>query len=192
MLPNAALRPGREPPVADATLVARIRDGDRWAKEMLFRRHVESVGTLAMRVLQHRADAEDAVHDTFVAAFRDIHQLRDPDAVGAWLRRIAVNRIHRRFRKRKLLRRLGLDRSVPTETLEACCTPDASPELRAELALIDRRLERLDGPERLAWTLRHVEGATLPEVADALNVSLSTAKRRLRAAEDALGLEAKP
>lgn len=184
------MRSTGEPPVSDAELVARIRDDDRWAKEMLFRRYIEAVGSLAVRVLQHRADAEDIAHDTFVAAFRDIDQLREPAAVRGWIMQIAVNRIHRRFRRRQLLRRIGLDRSVPSETLEACCSDDASPEVRAELALIDRRLRRLSAKERLAWVLRHVEGATLPEVAEALDVSLSTAKRRLREANAKLGLEA--
>ena len=69
-------------------------------------------------------------------------------------------------------------------SLEALATDDASPEVRAELAKLDRVLGELDPQLRIAWMLRFVEGWELTEVAAALDVSLATAKRRIKAARE--------
>ena len=61
---------------------------------------------------------------------------------------------------------------------------DASPEQRAELALLDRALARLPQKPRTAWILRHVVGCSLEEVAAACDCSLTTIKRRLGEAEE--------
>ena len=97
----------------------------------------------------------------------------------AWLLRIAVHQAHRRFRKRKLRRKLGMDRSVEEASLEALAQPGTSTEARAELACIDRVLSRVTAAQRFAWMLRHVEGMSLDEVAHACDCSLATAKRRI-------------
>lgn len=165
----------------DAALVRRALDGDRWGEETLYRRHVRRVMGTAMRLLGDRADAEDVVQDAFVAAFRDLEQLREPSAFGAWLLRIAIARIHRRFRRRRMLRLFGLghDGDLPLESL---LSDEASPEDHAELSLLAQVVRRMPSNERTAWTLRHVEGYKLEEVAAACGCSLATAKRRLDAA----------
>ena len=62
------------------------------------------------------------------------------------------------IRKRKMLRLLGLDRTTPQETLEAFAHDDLAPEARAELAIIDRELEKMPAELRIVWVLRHAEG----------------------------------
>jgi RNA polymerase sigma-70 factor (ECF subfamily) len=92
--------------------------------------------------------------------------------------------VHRRFRRRRLLRSLGFDRSEdPAAALERIAAPDAGPEVRSELASLGRILHVLPIVERIAFSLRHIEGATLDEVASSCGCSLATAKRRIAAAE---------
>ena len=62
--------------------------------------------------------------------------------------------------------------------------PDTTPELRAELGLLSRALERISAGERIAWMLRHVEGLSLEEVAQECDCSLATAKRRISSAQE--------
>ena len=172
-----------EPRAPDTELVDRLARGDQWAKEALYRRYVKLVWTTALHLVENRADAQDVVQDTFVEAFRDVSALRKHTALRPWLLRICVHQAHRRFRRRKLLRRLGLDRSIDDAPLEALLHGGATAEQQLELRAVDRALHRASSGERLAWILRYVDGHTLEEVADLCGCSLATAKRRLSEAQ---------
>jgi RNA polymerase sigma-70 factor (ECF subfamily) len=165
-------------------LAERINRGDAWAEEAFYRRHVAGVTAVVRRLLGNSLDAEDVVQDAFVTAFEIWGQLRDPDQAGRWLLTIAIRKTYRRFRKRRLLRLLGLDRTTDDATLEALGRPDATGEARAELALLDRVLARVSAAERVAWMLRYVEGMSLDEIAETCACSLATAKRRISGANE--------
>lgn len=170
--------------VSDAALVERAVSGDRWAMEALYRRHVRRVTNAVTRVLGRSADADDVVQDAFIVAFDRLEELREPAAFRGWLARIAMNEVRGRLRKRRLLRRLALDRGEDDVSLESLAITDASPEVKAELARIDRVLARMGAEPRMAWMLRYVEGWALDEIAVALDCSLATAKRRIKDAQD--------
>lgn len=178
--------PGRRTAAApsdDATLVAGVLAGDRAAEEALYRRHAPSVLQLATRLLRSNDDANDVLQDAFVTAFEELAALRERDAFRGWLHRITVRLVHRRFRRRRLLGLIGLDRSSQDVSLESLADDSASPEVRVELRWLDAALARIDDRERIAWMLRHVEGLALEEVAEACDCSLATVKRRVAAAE---------
>ena len=178
--------PEREPialapvaPISVGELAERISRGDAWAEEAFYRRHVAGVRAVVRRLLANSLDAEDVVQDAFVTAFEIWGQLRDPEQAGRWLLTIAIRKVHRRFRKRRLLRLLGLDHTTDDATLEALGKPDAVGEARAELALLDRALARTSAAERVAWMLRYVEGMSLDEITRICDCSLATTKRRI-------------
>lgn len=166
----------------DAELVARAREGDSWALDMLYRRHVQLVASTAIRLLRNRSEAEDVVQESFLLAFQNLRQLEQASAFRAWVVRIAVSRVHRRFRWRKVRAWVGLgadeDATLVREALD-----QVTPEQRAELALLDRALGAMPFELRTAWVLRHVVGCALEEVAAGCGCSLATAKRRIAAAE---------
>jgi RNA polymerase sigma-70 factor (ECF subfamily) len=168
---------------SDAELVSRALRGDRWGREMLYRRHAGRLLALATRLLANRGDAEEVVQDTFVTGFAQLATLREPAAVGGWLGQIAVSLVRRRIRKARLLRRLGLDRGADDATLESLGDPAITPEQRTELALVDRALAGTSSSSRIAWMLRRVEGLPLAEVATLCGCSLATAKRRITDAD---------
>lgn len=170
-----------QPPTpSDAELVVRARGGDRGAEEVLYRRYARYVGGLAARLLGSQGDAEDILQETFLIAFQQLASLRDDVAFRAWVAQIAVSRVRRRYRRRRLLRLFGL---VDDEAgMIELAAPGASSEMLADLALVDAALRRLPGEQRIAWVLRHVEGYALDEVARAIGCSLATAKRRIGAA----------
>jgi len=173
----------------DEELVARALRGEVLAEEVLFRRHAPSLLAVALRLLGRRSEAEDAVQDTFVLALERLDQLRDPSALRAWLRCIVVSQARRRLRRARMLRSLGIARAPGDDevSLESLASNDASPDTHAQLAQIDRVLRRLPVDERLAWTLRRVEGWQLADVASACDCSLATAKRRIAVADRAVG-----
>jgi RNA polymerase sigma-70 factor (ECF subfamily) len=168
--------------VGDAELVARALSGDRWSRDVLYRRHAHYLLAISARLLSSRGEAEEVVQDTFVVGLEQLGTLRDPAAIRAWLAQIAVSLVRRRLRRGRLLRFLGLDQP-PDASLEALASPSMRPDDLAELALIDQVLRRMRADLRIAWMLRRVEGLALPEVASACTCSLATVKRRIAAVD---------
>ena len=171
--------------LGDGELVARALDGDRWSRDMLYRRHAHYLLAISARLLSSRGEAEEVVQDTFVVGFEQLGTLREPGALRGWLAQIAVSLVRRRLRRGRLLRFLGLDQPADA-TLEALASPTIRPDDRTELALIDQVLRRMRADLRIAWMLRRVEGLALPDVASACTCSLATAKRRIAAADAVL------
>ncbi|MGA2448444.1 MAG: RNA polymerase sigma factor [Polyangiaceae bacterium] len=178
-----ARQDAEEESLEDERLVERACAGDRAAEETIYRRHVRFVSGLVMRLLVDPAETEDVVQDTFVLALEQMRRLRQGRALRAWLAQIAVSQARRRFRRRRLLRFLGFERGDPTMTLEAIASQDASPEVRSDLAALGKLLGELPVDQRIAWSLRHIEGCSLDEVAAACRCSLATAKRRIATAD---------
>ncbi|HET7543250.1 MAG TPA: RNA polymerase sigma factor [Polyangiaceae bacterium] len=175
------LDPAPEP--SDLDLARRIAQGERWAEEAFYRRYAAQVLALAQRLLGNSWDAEDVTQETFVTAFEIWHQLREQERARSWLMQIAVRKVHRQFRRRRLLRLLGLERSWDDLPLEALARDDTSAELRSELQVLDLALKSLAPKAKIPWMLRYVEGLPLEEVADRCECSLSTAKRRIADAQ---------
>jgi len=169
--------------LTDADLVERARAGDRWAEEVIYRRHVAYVGWLVVRLIGRHHDAEDVLQEVFTIALEHLRSLRDGTAVRAWLTQIAVSRARRRLQRRRLMRLCGLDRGADDATLASLASNGCSPETHAELRLISDALGALPAGARIAWTLHRVEGLTLDEVAAACRCSLATAKRRVAAGD---------
>jgi RNA polymerase sigma-70 factor (ECF subfamily) len=190
-LPDLIASPKRTAPMAEAErahdsdgeLVRRARAGERRAEELLYRRHVQYVQGLLVRLLVNRAEAEDAVQETFVIALDQLGSLRETDAFRGWLAQIAVSRARRRFRRKKLLQVLGFASGDGDAAVDLAPGPNASASVRAEMATLGQLLGRLATEERLAWSLRHLEGDSLDEVAAHCGCSLATAKRRIALAD---------
>lgn len=172
--------------IADADLVARVREGDRWAEDALYRRYARPIAGLVARLLGSSQDVEDVVHDAFVSAFEQIERLREPEKFRAWLGRIAVIKVRRTLRRRRLRRSLGLLPMNDDTALERLASKTVSPDVRADLAVVDGILRRLPATVRIAWMLRYVEGHQVDEVADLCACSLATAKRRIAAGQKAM------
>jgi RNA polymerase sigma-70 factor, ECF subfamily len=140
--------------ISDAELVARALRGDRWSRNVLYRRHAHYLLAIATRLLASRNEGEEVVQDTFVVCFEQLATLRDPAVVRPWLAQIAISLVRRRLRRGKLLRLLGLDRSADDATLAAFAAPSLRPDDRAELALVDEVLHRLPAEQRIACETR--------------------------------------
>src|SRR5262249_46731357 len=108
--------------VNDAELVDRAIRGDRWGREVLYRRHAGYLLGMAARRCGTRGDAEEVVQDAFIAAFERLDTLRDAGALRVWLGQIVVNLVRHRLRRLRLLRVLGLDRGADA-TLETLAAP---------------------------------------------------------------------
>jgi RNA polymerase sigma-70 factor (ECF subfamily) len=169
--------------LADSELVRRAVAGDHWAEEVLYRRYAAILLGVCTRLLRGRADAEDVVQDAFVDALDQLATLRDPAEFRRWLTGIAVHKVHRHFRRRRLLRALGLWNSRQEEPLESLLAAGVPAEHYAQVMCLDYALRQLPEVQRIAWQLRYLEGCRLEEVAGHCRCSLATVKRRIAEAD---------
>jgi RNA polymerase sigma-70 factor (ECF subfamily) len=162
-------------------LVRGLEAAEPWAERALVRAETAHVERILTRMLGFSAELDDLTQEVFIRAFARIAELREPESLRAWLSSIAVFVAREAIRRKRRRRWLVF---LPAEE---------SPELPADGALLEARsalrvfYEVLDGfaaDERIAFTLRFVEGMELSEVADACQVSLATIKRRLKRASD--------
>ncbi len=175
LLADVVALPRDEPD--DSELVRRAKTGEVWAHEAIYRRYVQRVARVGQQLLRDPADVDDIVQETFLIAFETIGRLSEPAALRGWLTGIAVHRVHRRFRWHRFTRLWT--RSELAASRETRTSHDASPEVRAELVLIDQVLARVPLKVRTPWVLRRVLGDSLEEIAEACGCSLATVKRRI-------------
>jgi len=151
-----------------------------------FRAHAGFVASVALRVLGRPSEVDDLVQDVFLCVLPRIRDLREPAAVRGWLAVITARLARRRLRSRRWKVWLGVGSDHDYSQL---ADGAASPQDRALIGELYRALDRLPVHQRLAWTLRHVEGLELAAVAEACTCSLATVKRWIGAAEAALRME---
>jgi RNA polymerase sigma-70 factor (ECF subfamily) len=179
---EASPRKGGLPlPPLDPNLDADAPPSDpRAAVEDAFRRYAPLVASLGLRITALRDEIDDFVQEVFLRATRGIGGLRHQGATKAWLVSITINVARQRLRVKKLRRIVGIDN--PTE-YEELVDPALSPEDKLLLTRMYRALDAMPVNQRLAWSLRHIEGERLETVALLCGCSLATAKRRIVAAQ---------
>jgi len=153
------------------------------AHEQLYRRHAAFAFNLAARIAGSTSDVEDVVHDAFLRAFDNLDNLRNPKAFKSWLGSIVVHAMRSRLRRSRWMRLFGLGQPGDPVDIDALTSDQASPGARAELAQVYALLQTLPADDRIAWTLRYVEGHDLKGTADLCDCSLATVKRRIRRAQ---------
>ena len=161
--------------IDDAVLLERVVGGDRDAFTVLMGRHQDRIFSVCLRMMGNRASALDATQETFLTLFRKAHQYRAGATVGTWLYRIAINNCYDLLRKEK--RR-------PTEAIPDYLDP-ADPRAEDPFASVElsgpiaAALARLSPDFRAVVVMSDIEGYSLPEVADRLDLPIGTVKSRL-------------
>ncbi|HJR88268.1 MAG TPA: sigma-70 family RNA polymerase sigma factor [Acidimicrobiia bacterium] len=169
----------------DAVLIERVVGGDHDAFTALMRRHQDRIFSVCLRMMGNRAAALDATQETFLTLYRKAGQYRAGAAVGTWLYRIAINTCYDHLRRER--RRPSepmpdyLDPVDPTAT-----DPFTSVELAAPIAAA---LANLSVDFRSVVVLSDIEGFSLPEVAERLDLPIGTVKSRLFRARRQLAAE---
>ena len=167
---------------ADARLADRIRSGDTEALGELYDRYAGTAVGTALRVVGSREEAEDVVHDAFVAVWRKIDRFdAERGSLRAWLMTVVRNRAIDRVRARRAsidvddADERSLLRTGPNPTLETALTRASALDLRSAMA-------ELPDEQRRALELAYFEGYTYREVAEMTGVPTGTANGRLRLA----------
>lgn len=174
--------------ITDADLVDQARHGDRKAMELLMRRHNQRLFRIAVSILRDRSEAEDALQEGYVRAFTRLEQFKGEGAVGAWLAMIIVNEARKIIRARRPTTSIdaGDASSHEKESMEAEMTrhhgapPTPEQDLAATQArgFIERAVHSLPDGFREVFILRAVEGMSVQETADCLDLEPTTVRTR--------------
>ncbi|MFD5511475.1 RNA polymerase sigma factor [Streptomyces sp. NPDC127051] len=172
----------------DEQLTLRAQSGETGALGLLLARHQASMRAVALSLLGYGPDAEDALQEAALNALRRIGDVRDPVAVGAWLRAIVRNASRMRLRGTREtpglegLDRLLLDDQEPNH-------PERIVDRHAMRDWIWEAVEELPQQLRLVLMLRHFSGiASYREIAAACEVPVGTVRSRLSQARAKMAL----
>lgn len=177
---------------SDAMLVARLQAGDPDAYETLVRIHGGRLLSVARRFLPNNEDAQDAVQEAFIKAFRAIGTFEERAQLHTWLHRILVNTALMKIRSRKRRPEESIDDLLPTfhadghQTTESREWSDAIFERKETAAMVRQAIAQLPGHYRVVLTLRDIEERDTMETAAALGTTTTVVKVRLHRARQAL------
>lgn len=168
----------------DLALVQRVLAGDRRCFEPLVRRHERRVFRVTLAVLGNIEDAEDAMQEAFIKAFRHLDQFRAESRFTTWLTRIAVNEALQKRQARKDLVPLDESREAAEKRLPRRFEPwTANPEQlygqQEVRRLVEGAIDALPPIYRETLVLRDVEGMSAEEAAEALGIGVAALKSRL-------------
>jgi RNA polymerase sigma-70 factor, ECF subfamily len=164
----------------DDALIEALRAGHPGAVAVFYDNHSAHVMRTLESTLGADADLPDLLQEVFIRAIDRIGDLEDITRVNGWLTTIAVFTARAHIRRRA--RRKWLSLFSPERASSRQQEPPSS-DARQALRQIYELMDRLPANERLAFVLRIIEGMTLPDAAEACQVSLATFKRRLSRAE---------
>ena len=175
---------------SDAELVRRAQADDLDAFEVLTTRHEQRVFSLALRILRQEQDAEDVTQQTFLSVLENLKTFRGESGFATWLFRIATHAALKVIRKRKGLPTVSLEAATddlgdpaavphPEYIADWRQSPEQLVQKNEVRRLLDEALSRLDEKHRLVFLLRDVEGLSIQETAETLDLSEANTKVRL-------------
>jgi RNA polymerase sigma-70 factor (ECF subfamily) len=168
---------------SDEVIVERALTGDADAFGELVRRWERRIFALTYGMLGREEDARDATQETFLAAFRNLRGFRGEAKVSSWLHRIAVNQCISRQRRARVRSESALEDDPENSAASFAAPLSHSPakvaEGRQETLAVRRAINSLPIELRQVVVMKEFEELTFREIADALDLPLSTVKSRL-------------
>jgi RNA polymerase sigma-70 factor, ECF subfamily len=181
---------------AETDLLHQAKGGDFAAFQKLVTKLQPRVYGLTFRILQQAQDAEDATQQTFLALIENIADFREESSVATWVLRIATNNALKILRKKRTVKMISMSEMASEDSYGDVPHPEfiapwsqtadeivQQAEVQAEL---EKALLELDDKYRLVFVLRDIEGLSVRETAQALDLTESTVKVRLLRARLAL------
>jgi len=170
----------------DLDLVHASKNGDIAAFEQLVKRYDRKLLRIAQSVAHNREDSQDAVQEAFLKAYQNLTTFREDSKFSTWLIRITVNQSLMKVRKQRATTELSLnedfqaeDDTLPIEVADWAPDPEHlywASELRD---ILIKCLEELSPILRTVFVLRDIEGLTIEQTAEVLDVSHTAVKARL-------------
>jgi RNA polymerase sigma-70 factor (ECF subfamily) len=166
----------------DVALARAVAAGDRVACERLMRRYNRRLFRLARATLRDDAEAEDALQDAYLAAYRAIGGFRGEAALATWLSRLVLNactaRLRRMARRNNVVPMVSIDDAEALPMADQAGRPDHLAARAQVRMLVERTLDRLPEDFRTVFVLRAVEELSVEETAAVLGIAAVTVRTR--------------
>ena len=161
-------------------LIERCKQGRRDAQFELYRLYNRAMYNTALRMVQNTHDAEDLLQSTFVEVFMKLDTFRYESSIGAWIKRITVNKCINFLKSR----RLSFQELTPYN--ERSEEPEPVPEVPYSVERINHAITELPDGYRMVFTLYAMEGYDHEEIGDILGISEATSKSQYSRAKSKL------
>lgn len=181
----------------EAAVVAQVLAGDRDAFRALVDAHSRSIFNLAYRMTGNQEDADEVVQETFLRAYKSLDKFELRSKFSTWVYRIAVNRCLDMLEKKKITGDYTIsDDPDPEEHTVQVPSAEAGPERRLLSREANEKIaaamKLLTPTERIAFTLRHMEGQSIEEISRTLKVKENAAKNTIFRAVKKLRVNLEP
>jgi RNA polymerase sigma factor (sigma-70 family) len=162
-------------------LIDRCRSGERSAHYKIYKLYSKAMFNVAYRITAREEDAEDALQEAFISAFRNLESYRGESAFGAWIKRIVVNKAINILKKRRF-------ESIPDDDRWDVAEDTDPSEYKEELTVdrVKQAIGQLPDGYRAVLSLYLLEGYDHQEIAEILNITESTSKSQLNRAKGKL------
>ncbi|RPJ59719.1 MAG: RNA polymerase sigma factor [Acidobacteria bacterium] len=170
--------------LSDEEVVTRVLAGDAALFEVIMRRHNQRLYRTVRAILGGDDEAEDAMQDAYIQAYRHLGQFEGRSSLATWLTRIAVNQCLSRLRKQRHI--YPIDTELEKKMIENIDDARPGPEkqmLNREVRrVLELAIEQMPARYRSVLILRDVEGLSTAEAAEALGMSVEAVKVNLHRA----------
>jgi RNA polymerase sigma-70 factor (ECF subfamily) len=170
-------------PIQHDELVERCRRGDRRSYGELYQKYAKAMYNTSLRIVNHTADAEDVLQESFVDAFAAIDSFGYKSTFGAWLKRIVINKSINALRKRKM-------EIIDIDKTSAVFLPEEESydeeEMKFKVEEIKKAVKELPNGYRTVLSLHLFEGYDQEEIAEILQISHATVRTQYMRAKQKL------
>jgi RNA polymerase sigma-70 factor (ECF subfamily) len=170
-------------PIQHDELVERCRQGDRRSYGELYQKYSRAMYNTSLRIVNHTADAEDVLQESFVDAFAAIDSFAYKSTFGAWLKRIVINKSINTLRKKKM-DIIDIDKTSALHVPEEDEYDEEGLKLKVEE--IKKAVRELPNGYRTVLTLHLFEGYDQEEIAEILQISHATVRTQYMRAKQKL------
>ncbi|MGB5189529.1 RNA polymerase sigma factor [Robiginitalea sp.] len=157
--------------MTEKELIKKCIKGSRVAQEALYRIHAPVLYGICLKYSRNKTEAEDNLHDSFMTIYEKIHQYKYKGSFEGWLKRVTINTVLQKYRKKEPLKLLS---EIPDQGEEMGLE---EPEI--SLALLLKYVQELPQKYRLTFNMYVMDGFSHKEISEALGTSEGTSKSNL-------------
>ncbi len=163
-----------------------LRAGDRAEFARVVEAYYSPIFRLLLKMLNNPQDAEDALQETFMKAYKALPGFDGRSSISTWIYRIATNEALMQLRKHKVNAlsidepdETGDEEQEPLQIVDWCCVPEKELLSAEGREVLDKAADELPYAMRVVFLLRDIEGLSTQEAAEVLNISETAVKTRL-------------
>lgn len=158
-------------------LIDRCKQGDRRAQSEIYYKYAKAMYNTSLRILNSREEAEDILQESFISAFKNIKDFREESSFGSWMKRIVINKSLNEIKRKRIPQM-----EIKDDMLGI--VPEEEPsESIYTVEHIKQAMRDLSDGYRVVFSLYMFEDYSHRQIADAMNITVSTSKSQLNRAK---------